>query len=43
MKGKQIARILGKNMAWLIKVIDAGKKLHEIPELEPKQRMNFIR
>lgn len=42
-EGKQIARILGKNMAWLIKVIDAGKKIHAIPELEPKQRMNFIR
>ncbi|MEL7567178.1 MAG: flavodoxin family protein [Dehalobacterium sp.] len=42
-EGKQIARILGKNMAWLIKVIDTGKKIHGMPELEPKQRMNFIR
>lgn len=42
-EGKQIARVLGKNMAWLIKVIDTGKNMHGIPELEPKQRMNFIR
>lgn len=42
-EGKQIARILGKNMAWLIKVIDAGKKTIPIPEKEPKERMSFIR
>ena len=43
LEGKQIARILGRNMAWLMKVIDTGKKIHGVPELEPKQRMNFIR
>lgn len=42
-EGKQIARILGKNMAWLIKIINAGKKALPIPEKESKERMNFIR
>lgn len=42
-EGKQIARILGKNMAWLMKVVDEGKKVYQAPEREKKVRMNFIR
>jgi multimeric flavodoxin WrbA len=40
-EGKQIMRILGKNMSWLLKVID--KSNIEKPELEKKKATNFIR
>ncbi len=42
-EGTQIMRILGKNMAWLMKVIDNSKVAVEAPENEKKVYMNFIR
>jgi hypothetical protein len=42
-EGVQIMRLLGKNMAWLMKVVDEGKKTYPVPEREKKARMNFIR
>lgn len=43
-EGMQTMRTLGKNMAWLIKCIEAGKKSGiTIPEQEPKIKTNFIR
>ncbi len=44
LEGLQIMRTLGKNMAWLLKCIEAGKENGiNIPEQEQKQRTNFIR
>ena len=43
-EGLQIMRNLAKNMAWMIKCIDAGKKAGiNTPEQEAKVRTNFIR
>lgn len=42
-EGVQIMRVLGKNMAWLMKLIENGKKTVEAPEREGKTFMNFIR
>ena len=43
-EGLQIMRTLGKNMAWILKCIEAGKKSGiNYPELEDKIRTNFIR
>jgi len=43
-EGMQIMRTLGKNMAWLIKCIEAGKAARvNIPEREAAKRTNFIR
>lgn len=43
-EGLQIMRILGKNMAWMIKCIDAGKKAGiNYPQQETKIKTNFIR
>ncbi len=43
-EGMQTARVLGKNMAWLLKCIEAGKSAGvAFPEAEPKERTNFIR
>lgn len=43
-EGLQIMRNLGKNMAWLIKCIEAGKNAGiEIPTAESGKRTNFIR
>jgi multimeric flavodoxin WrbA len=44
-EGMQIMRLLGKNMAWLLKSIEAGKKAGiEIPKLdEEPEQTNFIR
>lgn len=42
-EGNQIMRILGKNMAWLLKVMEAGKKSVEPVQKEAKQVTNFIR
>ncbi len=43
-EGMQTMRTLGKNMAWLIKCIDMGKKNGiTIPEQEPKIKTSFIR
>ena len=43
-EGMQIMRTLGKNMAWLLKCIEAGKQAGVCPpEREPVERTNFIR
>lgn len=43
-EGMQTMRTLGKNMAWLIKCIDEGKKAGvTIPPQEPKIKTSFIR
>ncbi len=37
-------RVLGKNMAWLLKCIEAGKKNGvAVPAAEDKIKTNFIR
>ncbi len=42
-EGKQIMEILGRNMAWIMKVIEAGKEQLPPPEALPKTMTNFIR
>jgi multimeric flavodoxin WrbA len=42
-EGNQIMRILGKNMAWLIKLIENGKESIQKPILEEKIFTNFIK
>lgn len=42
-EGKQIMSVLGKNMAWLMKLIEAGKKEVPPPERTVKTMTNFIR
>lgn len=44
LEGMQIMRTLGKNMAWLLKCIKAGKEAGvELPEKEQRVATNFIR
>lgn len=43
LEGLQIMRTLGRNMAWLLKCIDAAKDTVPYPEQEPRQKTNFIR
>lgn len=44
LEGMQTMRILGKNMAWLLKSIQAGKEAGiKLPEKEPRAMTNFIR
>lgn len=43
LEGLQTMRILGKNMAWLLKCIEAGKASGIAPEKEKKIWTNFIR
>ncbi len=43
LEGLQTMRILGKNMAWLLKCIEAGKAAGIAPEKEKKIWTNFIR
>ena len=44
LEGLQTMRALGRNMAWLLHCIEAGKAAGiEDPALEPFQRTNFIR
>ena len=44
LEGMQTMRMLGKNMAWLLKSIKAGKDAGiSLPEKEPRARTNFIR
>ena len=44
LEGMQTMRTLGKNMAWLLKSIQAGKKAGvTLPEKEPRVGTNFIR
>ncbi|MBU3093325.1 flavodoxin family protein [Clostridium sp. CM028] len=42
-EGVQIMRVLGKNMAWLMKLVENGKENIKAPEREEKIFMNFIR
>ena len=43
-EGMQTMRQLGRNMAWLLKSIEAGRKAGvELPVVEPKVKTNFIR
>ena len=43
-EGLQIMRTLARNMAWLLKCIEAGKeKGYSFPERETLTRTNFIR
>jgi len=44
LEGMQTMRTLGKNMAWLLKSIEAGKKAGiKLPKKEPRAWTNFIR
>ncbi len=44
LEGLQTMRTLGRNIAWLLKCIEAGKAAGiPMPEREPFQRTNFIR
>lgn len=44
LEGLQIMRTLGRNMAWMLKCIEAGKKIGLLPPPpEAPQRTNFIR
>ena len=44
LEGKQIMRVLGRNMAWLLRSIEAGRAAGiEHPPEEPLIRMNYIR
>jgi hypothetical protein len=42
-EGVQIMRVLGKNMVWLMKLVEHGKGHIVPPERENKIFMNFIR
>ncbi len=42
-EGKQIMRLLGKNMAWLLKLVEFGKDEIKAPERENKVFTHFIR
>lgn len=42
-EGLQIMRMLGKNMAWLMRLVEHGKGVVAEPEAESKTFMNFIR
>lgn len=42
-EGVQIMRVLGKNMAWLMKLVEHGKGTIEPPEQEAKTYMHFVR
>ncbi len=42
-EGVQIMRVLGKNMAWLMKLVENGKNSIPEPEIERKRFTNFIR
>ncbi len=43
LEGMQVMRTLGKNMAWLLKCIDAAKSTVPYPQPEPRLHTNFIR
>jgi multimeric flavodoxin WrbA len=42
-EGKQIMRVLGKNMAWLLKMKEATANIIEPPLKENKEYTNFVR
>lgn len=41
-EGMQIMRVLGKNMAWLMKLVENGRGMVAPPEREAKTYLNFI-
>jgi multimeric flavodoxin WrbA len=44
LEGMQTMRVLGRNLAWLLKSIDAGRAAGiPSPETEPREKTNFIR
>ena len=44
LEGMQIMRVIGRNMAWLLKNLEAGKKAGiGMPEQEERVRTNYIR
>jgi len=43
LEGKQIMRVLGKNMAWLLKMKESTASTIEPPQKEKKEFTNFIR
>ena len=43
LEGMQTMRVLGRNMAFLIKSIALGKEKYGLPEAEAWQKFNFIR
>ena len=42
LEGVQVMSLLGKNMAWLLKLVENGKGTIKEPEKENKIFMNFI-
>ena len=42
-EGAQIMRVLGKNMAWLLKLVEHGKGAVTPPAQEKKVYMHFVR
>lgn len=42
-EGIQTMRLLGKNMAWVLKCLDAGKQQGIVPKPEAKIKTNYIR
>ena len=42
-EGLQTMRVLGNNMAWLLKCLELGKAAGVVPQKEKKIRTNFIR
>lgn len=42
-EGMQVMRVLGKNMAWVMKLVENGKDSVKAPEKEDKIMTNFIR
>ena len=43
-EGMQIMRVLGKNMAWLLRCIEAGRQAGvPLPEQEARINTNYIR
>lgn len=42
-EGTQIMRVLGKNMSWLMKLVEGGKGAIEAPDAEAKVFTHFIR
>lgn len=43
LEGVQIMKTLGKNMAWLMKCVELGKKEYGVPKLDTRIRTNFIK
>ena len=43
LEGMQIMRTLGRNMAWLLKCLEAARDIVPRPEAEPRVMTNFIR